>query len=120
MKKLILAALAASIALGPVAASAANAQGHVQERRTTIVKRNGNVVHQTVVRETAPRYRSDWRKGQRFDRRQARDYREIDYRHYRGLRAPPRGYRYIQSGNDAVLVGITSGIIAAVVAGAIR
>jgi Ni/Co efflux regulator RcnB len=32
----------------------------------------------------------------------------------------PRGYRYVQSGNDAVLVGITSGLIAAVVAGAIR
>jgi Ni/Co efflux regulator RcnB len=120
MKKFILAALAASVALSPMAASVANAQGHVQERHTTVVKRNGNVVHKTVVRQKAPQYRNDWRKGQRFDQRQARNYRQIDYRKYRGLRAPPRGYHYVQSGNDAVLVGITSGIIAAVVAGAIR
>jgi Ni/Co efflux regulator RcnB len=53
-------------------------------------------------------------------RRQARNYRQIDYRQYRGLRAPPRGYRYVQAGNDAVLVGVSSGIIAAIVAGAIR
>ena len=120
MKKLILAALAASVALSPMAASVANAQGHRETRQTTIVKRNGHVVHKTVVRRQAPQYRSDWRRGQRFDQRQARNYRQIDYRNYRGLRAPPRGYRYVQSGNDAVLVGITSGIIAAVVAGAIR
>ena len=120
MKKFILAALAATVAVSPMAASVADAQTYRAERHTTVVKRNGHVVHKTVVRQTAPRYRSDWRKGQRFDQRQARNYRQIDYRQYRGLRAPPRGYRYVQSGNDAVLVGITSGIIAAVVAGAIR
>ena len=120
MKKFILAALAATVALSPMAASVADAQVHRVERHTTVVKRNGNVVNRTVVRQRAPQYRSNWRKGQRFDQRQARNYRQIDYRQYRGLRAPPRGYRYVQSGNDAVLVGITSGIIAAVVAGAIR
>jgi Ni/Co efflux regulator RcnB len=36
------------------------------------------------------------------------------------LRAPPRGYRYVQSGNDAVLVGVTSGIIAAIFANILR
>lgn len=120
MKKFILAALAASVALSPMAATVASAQGRQQERHTTVVKRNGNVVQKTVVRQRAPQYRSNWRKGERFDTRQARNYRQIDYRKYRGLRAPPRGYRYVQSGNDAVLVGITSGIIAAVIANAIR
>jgi len=120
MKKLILAALVASIAASPMAVSVASAQSSPQEHRTTVVKRNGNVVKKTVVRQQAPKYRSSWRKGERFDSRQARNYRQIDYRKYRGLRAPPKGYRYVQSGNDAVLVGITSGIIAAVVAGAIR
>jgi len=65
-------------------------------------------------------FRNDWHKGERFDRNRAQNYRQIDYRHYRGLRAPPRGYRYYQSGNDAILVGITSGIIGGVIAGAIR
>ena len=119
MKKLILAALAASVALSPMAASVANAQGHREERQTTIVKRNGNVVQRTVVRQRTPQYRSDWRKGQRFDQRQARNYRQIDYRQYRGLRAPPRGYRYVQSDRNVILVS-NGGIISQIFAGLIR
>jgi Ni/Co efflux regulator RcnB len=119
MKKLILATIAASLIAGPLAVSAADAAPY-QERETTVVRHRPDgrtvVTERTVVR---PQYRA-WHKGDRFDRRYARDYREIDYRQYRGLRAPPRGYRYVRSGNDAVLVGITSGVIAAVVAGAIR
>jgi len=34
------------------------------------------------------------------------------------LHAAPRGYRWVRSGNDAVLVAITSGIIGALVANA--
>jgi Ni/Co efflux regulator RcnB len=61
-----------------------------------------------------------WRKGERFDRRYATNYRVIDnYRSYR-LAPPPRGYHYVRSGNDAVLVGITTGIIAGVIAGSIH
>lgn len=121
MKKFILAAVAATVALSPVAATVAEAQAYQQQRKTTVVqKRNGTVVKRTVTRQQTPQYRTNWRKGERFNQRQARNYRQIDYRQYRGLRAPPRGYRYVQSGNDAVLVGITSGLIAAVVAGAIR
>ncbi|MEG3086411.1 RcnB family protein [Sphingomonas sp. PB4P5] len=119
MKKFILAALAASIALSPMAASVASAQGRQQERHTTVVKRNGNVVKKTVVRQQAPKYRSDWRKGQRFDQRQARNYRQIDYRQYRGLRAPPRGYRYVQSDRNVILVS-NGGIISQIFAGLIR
>ena len=61
-----------------------------------------------------------WNKGQRFDSRYARNYRVINnYRSYR-LHEAPRGYRWVQSGNDAVLIGITSGIVASVLAGAIN
>ncbi|MEG3122454.1 RcnB family protein [Sphingomonas sp. GB1N7] len=119
MKKMILAALAATVALSPLAATVAEAQQYQQRRDTTVVRRNGDVVQRTVTRQSAPQHRN-WRKGERFDRRYAQNYRQIDYRQYRGLRAPPRGYHYVRSGNDAVLVGITSGLIAAVVAGAIR
>ena len=110
MKKFILAAVAMSMVATPVLAAAP--QHH--DRRPPVQK---VVVKKKVV--TKPSYRS-WHKGDRFDSRYARNYRQIDYRHYRGLKAPPRGYRYVQSGNDAVLVGITSGIIAAVIANAIR
>lgn len=34
-----------------------------------------------------------------------------------GLRAPPRGYHYVRSGNDVVLAAIAGGVIAAVIAG---
>ncbi|WP_374943621.1 RcnB family protein [Sphingomonas sp.] len=119
MKTFILSAIAATLVAGPLVASAAEAAP--QRHETTVVRQkpNGQVVvkQRTVVRQ--PQYRT-WRKGQRFDQRYARNYRQIDYRRYRGLRAPPRGYRYVRSGNDALLVGITSGIIASVVTGAIR
>jgi Ni/Co efflux regulator RcnB len=120
MKKFILGLAAATMVATPMVASAA--PQHRQEVTRTVVKERGNgrvVVKQKTVRQ-APQYRSSWRKGERFDGRYARNYRQIDYRQYRGLRPAPRGYRYVQSGNDAVLVGITSGIVAAVFANILR
>jgi Ni/Co efflux regulator RcnB len=62
-----------------------------------------------------------FRKGQRFDRRYARNYQVVDYHRYgKRLKAPPRGYHYVRSGNDVLLVGVTSGIVAAVVSGVFR
>jgi Ni/Co efflux regulator RcnB len=58
-----------------------------------------------------------FRKGDRFDRNHARNYQQVDYRRYRNVKAPPRGYHYVRSGNDLLLVGITSGIVAAVTTG---
>lgn len=39
-----------------------------------------------------------------------------DYGRY-GLRAPPRGYHYVRSGNDVVLAAVAGGLITAVIAG---
>jgi Ni/Co efflux regulator RcnB len=126
MKKFILSAIAATLAAGPVLATAAEA-APIQRERTVIRERaNGRTVitQRSVVRQ--PQYRQqrnqyrNWRKGERFDRRYAQNYRQIDYRQYRGLRAPPRGYQYYQSGNDAVLVAVASGLIGAVIGGALR
>jgi len=33
------------------------------------------------------------------------------------LRAPPRGYHYVRSGNDVVLAAIAGGLITALIAG---
>ena len=137
MKKIIAAALAASLVATPVFAApnynnngnhyGQTARGHGNDsynnrgygnrddaRRTTTVR-------QTVVRPNA-RYNQhrQWRTGQRFDRQYATNYREIrNYGSYR-LRTPPRGYQWVQSGNDAILVGITSGIISAILSNALR
>jgi len=120
MKKFILAAVAASMVATPALAAPQNWQGN---------NGNGRNAHQTY--KPAPQqYRGqqsrnqqyrNWRKGERFDARQARNYRQVDYRGYHGrLRAPPRGYRYVQSGNDVVMVSILGGIIGAVFANLAR
>jgi len=125
MKKFILAALAASIAASPLAAVPALAAP--QDRHETVIRHQPGrtvVVDRTVVRHQGPAFRNqeyrNWRKGQRFDYRYARNYQEIrNYRNYR-LNAPPRGYHWVRSGNDAVLVALTGGLIGAVIAGAVH
>jgi Ni/Co efflux regulator RcnB len=123
MKKFILSAIAASMIASPMVASEASAQGYPQQRHETVVRHQPGrtmVVDRTVIRNDRAQYRNDWRRGERFDYRRARNYQVINnYRGYR-LRTPPRGYHYVRSGNDAVLVGITSGVIAGIIAGAIR
>lgn len=123
MKKFILSAIAVSMVASPLVATEASAQGYPQQRHETVVRHQPGrtvVVNRTVTRNQRPQYRNDWRRGERFDYRRAQNYRVInDYRGYR-LKAPPRGYHYVRSGNDAVLVGITSGVIAGIIAGALR
>ena len=97
MKTFILSALAATLVASPLLAAApAEAQ---QRREVTTVRQNNNgrtvVTKKTVVR---PNQYRNWRTGQRFDRRQAQNYR--DYR----LAAPPRGSQWVRSGRDALLV----------------
>lgn len=107
MKKFIIAALAATIVTTPV--MAAPYQSHDNRGR---IEQN----HRNDQRQV--QYRTNWKKGERFDYRQARNYRVVtNYRQYH-LREAPRGYRWVQSGNDAILIGITSGIVASVLAGA--
>jgi Ni/Co efflux regulator RcnB len=108
INKLILATLTAATLATPVLAEA-HGPGH-NDNRGRYEQRHDN---------RGPQYRA-WHKGDRFDHRYARDYRVIarpaDYR----LRPAPRGYRWVRSGNDAVLIGITSGIVASVLVNTIR
>ncbi|MGC4251651.1 MAG: RcnB family protein [Sphingobium sp.] len=123
MKKFLMALAATTMIASPMVTAQAQAAPH---RETTRVVKQGphgrTVVRQkTVVRKQDYRnnYRH-WAKGQRFDRRYASNYRVVNnYRDYR-LSAPPRGYHWVRSGNDAVLVAITSGIIGAVIGGVLR
>ena len=118
-KKLIKATIAASLVATPVIASTASAQHRETTTRTVQHRGNGTVVkHTTVTRQ--PTYR-DWRKGERFDRRYARNYRVVDYRQFRGKRlyAPQRGQQWVRSGHDALLLG-RNGQIVTIVRGAFR
>ncbi len=140
MKKFLLSAAAASMVAAPLIA-AAPAEAAPRHEKTVIKhKANGKIVvkqrrakgnrmatRRTVVRQPIyrtntrvnyrPTYRT-WARGQRFDAHYASRYRVVDYRGYNGLYAPPRGYQWAQSGDDAVLVAIASGLIGAVVGGA--
>lgn len=133
-KTLVRATVAVAVMAIPLVASAAEAQNgrtttvHQTANGNTVVKTvnhnpHGTVVKRTVIKGAVARpVARRWAKGQRFDRRYAPNYAVLDYRRYktRRLYAPPRGYHWVRSGNDAVLVGVTTGLIAASIAGAIN
>jgi Ni/Co efflux regulator RcnB len=114
LKKIVLAGVAASVVAAPAAAAPFghnDNRGRVERAQTTKVIQRANGRQVIKVKQVQQR---NWRKGQRFDSRYAANYRVIrNPRAYR-LYDAPRGYRWVQSGNDAVLVAITSGLIGAV------
>lgn len=128
-KKILMSLAATTMVASPMIASQAQAAPHRETVRVVKQGPHGRTVvkQKSVVRNDWRGYNNRgygnghrWAKGQRFDRRYATNYRVINnYRDYR-LSAPPRGYHYVRSGNDAVLVAITSGIIGAVIGSAIR
>lgn len=121
-KKFLMALTATTMIASPMVASQAQAAPQREVHQTVKQGPHGRTVTRTTVIRKDDRRDNHrrWAKGQRFDRRYATSYRVIDnYRGYR-LRTPPRGYHWVRSGNDAVLVAITSGIIASVITGAIR
>lgn len=129
-KKIILALATTTLVASPIVTAQAQAAPYHggqqrQESTRTVVKQQPNgrtvVKQQTVVRKATPAPSArHWAKGQRFDRNHATNYRVVNnYRDYR-LSAPPRGYQWVRSGNDAVLIAITSGIVGAVIGNAIR
>lgn len=118
MKKLTLALAGASVALTGIAATPASAAdfGRHDRSRYEHVQTRQVIRNRFVHNNRFQNYR--WQRGERFDRRYATNYRVISNPYYYSLRPAPRGYRWVQSGNDAVLIAITSGIIGALVANA--
>ena len=153
MKKILTAAIAATLALSSVGlASAAEAQtrGNYEQRQDRRDDRREDRNdrrewrqdnrddrrefrqdqraygrwQQSQRRYNAGRYHAprgyaqrDWAYGQRMPSYyRSNQYVVNDYSRY-GLRAPPRGYHYVRSGNDVVLAAIAGGLITAVIAG---
>lgn len=107
MKKFTTALIAAALLAPTLSAAPALARDdHRPQHGHTVVKKKVT-------------YKA-FRKGDRFDRRYARNYQVVDYHRYRNLKAPPRGYHYVRSGNDVLLVALTSGVVASVLTGVIR
>ncbi len=57
----------------------------------------------------------NWRRGERLPSYYQQRYRQVDYRRAH-LRAPPRGYRYVEDDRgDTLLVGIATGVILSII-----
>ena len=143
MKKFLMALAVTSMAVSPMVTAQAAAASHRTVEKSvknnngkrvvqkTVTQRNGQrVVTKTTTRNNVQRDRYNgqrysavqqrhWAKGQRFDRRYATNYRVIENPRAYRLSNAPRGYQWVRSGNDAVLITITSGIIGAVIGNAI-
>jgi Ni/Co efflux regulator RcnB len=135
VKKFIIATLAASLLATPVLAAPGdrydNRGGRFEQndrgdrgrdqRNDRVERRDDRRANiRNDYRRPAPAEYRSWSRGQRFDSRYARNYRVIGSPRAYRLNDAPRGYRWVQSGNDAVLIGLTSGIVASVLAGVIR
>jgi len=118
MKKFIIAALAATIVAGPVMAQDRGDHNRGRDDRGRN-EQSWNDRGRHDDRGHGNRFvNRRWNRGDRFDYRQVHNYRIIGNPGYYHLRPAPRGYRWVQSGNDAVLIGIAGGIVASVMAGA--
>lgn len=119
MKKIVLAAAAASV-LVAAPASAQSFRGHDDRGRVEQVQHNGfgyqNFGQRGFANRNFQAQTRRWNRGERFDSRYASNYRIIG-NSYRN-RMAPRGYRWVQSGNDAVLVALASGLIGAIIGNA--
>ena len=64
-----------------------------------------------------PQPHAEWKRGGRVPNEyRNRNYVVNDWRGH-NLSAPPRGYQWVQSGNDYVMVAIATGIIASLILG---
>jgi Ni/Co efflux regulator RcnB len=119
MKRILLATVALSLLATPMAfADSRGGPGRDvrQTERHHVYKHNGPdvVVKKNVVVKKKVVVKR-WQRGHRlpaWERKVVvRDY------HRHGLRKPARGQEWVRVGNDYLLIGITSGIIASLVAG---
>ena len=71
------------------------------------------VEKQVIIKKQKVVKRHDWKRGQRYG--EWRRHQPVrDYHRY-GLKRPGRGQEWIRVGNDYLLVGIASGIIAGMI-----
>ena len=104
MKKLTATVLALSL-LFPTAAFAQQSHSDNRDRDTSHVEKQ----HKQQPRA------NEHKKGAKFERSRASHYQVIDYRSHKNLRQPPKGYRWVRDGSDALLIRTSNGIVSAVV-----
>jgi len=112
MKRLLIAATALSLVTG----SAAMAQPYHNDRHDSRSERHDNRYDNGRYDNSRHANRGHhWARGQRLPPQYWSRGHYIDYRRHH-LRAPPRGYQWVQVDNDYVMVALASGLIASIIA----
>jgi Ni/Co efflux regulator RcnB len=119
MKKILIAATAATVALGAAGAAAAQPWGYANGYHRNYDKREAKA-YQRYMRETR-RYERErdraWRRGEHLPSAyRTSGYVLRDYGRY-GLPAPAYGQHYYRSGSDVILGNSTTGLIAQILTG---
>lgn len=125
MKKFILALATATLAATPVLAAPAHPHDQPVRNQPTSNYSHANQQgqNQPAKKAEAPRKgarANQWKPGDRFDRNKAVNYRVISNPRAHKLQNAPKGYRWVQSGRDAVLVRLSNNVVSSVAANAIR
>ncbi len=120
MKKFILILAAATLTASPVLAAPSQSHGQTGQSQSDRARSDQGQSAQrgTPSRQAAQAHQ--WKRGERFDRNRATNYRVISNPRAYKLQSAPKGYRWVQSGRDAMLVRLSNNIISSVVTGAIR
>ena len=127
MKRLIITTLAATLLAGTALSGTAMAAGQYRgDDHRYDQRQDSRYDHRDDRRDHRGDRRDDrrddrrgdhrrWERGQRLDARyRGNGYYVSDWRH-RGLRAPPRGYRWQRVDNNYVLAAVATGLIASVI-----
>lgn len=102
MKKLIIGAFALSLIAGSALAAPPGHDDHRNDNHMMTTHRApGPMMHKSI--------HHGWHKGQRLPS-QWRHGHDVDWRAHR-LHQPPRGYHWVKTDDDYVLVGIATGVI---------
>jgi Ni/Co efflux regulator RcnB len=116
MKRVLSAALALSLLTGSAAMAAPNNDRHDNNNGYNQSRDNGNRNDRHDNGNHYGQQKHSWKRGERLPVTyyQNRNY-YVDYRRAH-LRAPPRGYQWVQVDNNYVMVALATGLIASLIA----
>ncbi|MCJ2184894.1 RcnB family protein [Novosphingobium sp. 1949] len=104
MNKFTATLLAAALTL-PMAAAPAMAQSHQQPGHSQQASHHDD---KKASSHSASKGYKSFKKGEKFDKSRARNYQVVNYKSFKKLPAPKRGYRYVRSGSNVLLIGTSS------------
>jgi Ni/Co efflux regulator RcnB len=107
MKRIVLATLAIAMLAAPAAQAAPQGPGRDHRNDRYEQSHGGRDDHR---RPQQVKKRHHWSKGQRVPKQYRKN---VDYRRHH-LKAPPRGYQWVENDGQYLMIGIATGLIAAI------